>query len=95
MDSGNVIGWIGLGATVLGNFAILVKMYTKVNELDAWKAGVEQHMKDSEKHLDPRRDGWRWDGFEKRLDRIERKLDTVVAMEQDNKKHKKGDSDDY
>lgn len=93
MDSGNVIGWIGLGATVLGNFAILVKMYTKVNELDVWKGRVDAHMADGDRHLDPRRDGRRWDDYEKRLDRIERKLDTVIALESATKRHK-GDSED-
>jgi len=93
MDSGTIIGWIGIGVTVLGNFAILVKMYTKVTELDQWKAKVDTHMADGERHLDPRRDGRRWDDYEKRLDRIERKLDTVIALERDTKRYK-GDSED-
>lgn len=92
MDSGTWLGIIALGMTVAGNFAILVRMYVKVQEFDLWKSTVERHISDRECHLDPKRDGWRWDGLEKRLERVERKLDTVIELERRSKL--KGDSDD-
>jgi len=86
-----MIPWIMLAMAALGNFAILVKMYVTVTELGLWREKkVDPHIADTEKHLDARRDNWRMDELQRRLERMERKLDTVLAFEA----KKKGDTDE-
>ncbi len=111
-----VIAWTLFGFTVLGNFAILVKMHVNVTDLNMWKSNkvdphissaekefvelvslvtwrnnkVDPHISDGEKHLDQRRDGWRMDELQRRLERMEKKLDAVLAFEA----KKKGETDE-
>jgi len=87
--------WIAMligAVTLLGQFALLVRAYVKVNDLLEWQKTVMAHMHDRSTHLDPSRDGERWMELTKRLDKMEKKLDQIVQHEL--KYRNKGDTDE-
>ena len=95
MNGINIVGWATLASLVLTNFAILVRMNVKTSDLIIWQAKVDIHLADTQKHLDPHRDETRWQDLIKRMDRFEKKLDNLLAVESSfNAKIKRGDSDD-
>lgn len=88
-----VVSLIGLGVVVLTNFALLVKDHVKVTELVEWREDVDAHMGNTERHIDPKRDGERWSDLTRRMDRMEKKLDNILTLERSHKSNK-GDSED-
>lgn len=87
--------WITIIAgavALLGQFALLVRAYIRVNDLIEWQKEVKAHLVDRTIHLDPVRDEHRWIELAKRLDKIDKRLDQLVQLEI---KHRKpGDTDE-
>ena len=84
----------GIGV-LLGNFAYLVKMHIRVGDYEKWREGVDRHINDRDVHIDPRRDTERWAELTKRLDKMDKKLDSVLTLEKGHIRKSQGDSDDY
>lgn len=94
MPSSTLIALISLGVVILTNFAYFVKQSVKVSDLVQWREIVDRHLIDSDRHIDPKRDDKRWLDLEKRLDKIDKKVDNLLTLERDNIKRNKGDSED-
>lgn len=93
MSSSSLVAFISIGVVLLTNFAYLVKQYVKVNDLLKWQESVDRHMADTDRHIDPKRDEKRAAELDKRLDRIEKKVDNLLSLEREHSK-RKGDSED-
>jgi len=81
MDLGQTLALVSTGIVVLTNFALLVRMGVKVQDLLHWQPRVDSHIADTTKHLDPHRDDYRWTEVQRRLDSLERKVDKVLVLE--------------
>lgn len=79
--SEQLISLITFCVVVLTNFALLVKMHVKLQDLLVWQQRVDSHLVDTSRHLDPSRDDRRWDEVQRRLESLERKVDRVLTLE--------------
>jgi len=86
--------YLTIGVLFLSNFAWLVRMYVKLEDLLKWKDDVEKHLKDITIHIDPRRDEEKWKSLYRTLDKIDQKLDNIYLLERGDRKSNKGDADD-
>ena len=81
MDFEKTIAIISVSVVVLTNFALLVRMWVKLQDLLAWQQRLDAHVGDTTRHLDPHRDDFRWIEVQRRLDSLERKVDKVLTFE--------------
>lgn len=94
MSTTSIASLVGGIVLLLSNFALLVRMYIRVGDYERWRETIDAHVRDTEIHLDPRRDERRWEDLTKRLDKMDRKIDNLLTLEKGNIKRSKGDSDD-
>lgn len=87
-----ILEWVPLVTVLLGNFAILIKMWVQLETILKWKILVDTHIMDHTRHIDPHRDERRLDEISRRLDKIEGKLDNLRDLEIN--RHRTGDNAD-
>ena len=85
--------YLTIGVLFLSNFAWLVRMYVKLEDLLKWKDDVEKHLKDITIHIDPRRDEEKWKSLYRTLDKMDQKLDSIYLLERGSQGNK-GDADE-
>lgn len=90
----HVAEYLTFGVLFLSNFAWLIRMYVKLEDLLEWRRRVESHLSDITIHIDPRRDEDKWKSLYRTLEKMDQKLDNIYLLERGDRKSNKGDADD-